>query len=215
MSVRYGILAVLERQSMHGYEVRRELESELGSEWSVNYGQVYSTLERLVRDGLVVQSDTVAVSDAPDRKLYTVTPAGRAALREWFLTPTGEGDGHRDELHAKVMLALTSDVDVNDIIQAQRKCELRRIAELTALKESMDPALDLPEVLQLDLLILRTEAVIRWLEIAESKIARARAAGPTAIRPRTTATSEGSEGEASVHVPGVAGMDSSEVKGGS
>ena len=53
---------------MHGYDVRRELESELGSEWSVTYGQVYTTLERLVRDGLVVQSDTVAGADAPDRK---------------------------------------------------------------------------------------------------------------------------------------------------
>lgn len=181
MSVRFGILAILDRRSMHGYDIRRELESNLGSEWSVNYGQVYSTLERLVRDGLVVQSDTVSVVDAPDRKLYTVTPEGRAALKRWFLTPAGAGEAHRDELFAKLMLGMASDVDVSDIIHAQRKSELRRIAELTSLKESMDPALDLPEVLQLDLLILRTEAVIRWLEIAESKIERASAsAGPGA-----------------------------------
>jgi len=193
MSVRFGILAVLDRQSMHGYDVRREIESDLGSEWSVNYGQVYSTLERLVRDGLVVQSDTVAVTDAPDRKLYTVTPAGRTALKEWFLTPVGAGETHRDEIFAKLMLGVTSEIDVSDIIQVQRKSELRRIAELTSLKESMDPALDLAEVLQLDLLILRTEAVIRWLEIAESKIARAAVSGgPARQNASGTQTGDGS-----------------------
>ena len=89
MSVKYGLLAVLDRHSMHGYDLRRELEVELGPEWAVNYGQIYSTLERLVRDGLVVQSETVSSAEAPDRKLYTVTPGGRAELREWFLTPVG------------------------------------------------------------------------------------------------------------------------------
>ena len=88
MSVRHGLLAVLNRRSMHGYELRKELVDGLGPEWNVNYGQIYSTLERLVRDGLCVQSETVSVVDAPDRKLYTVTPAGRAELRSWFLTPT-------------------------------------------------------------------------------------------------------------------------------
>ena len=78
MSVKHGLLAVLDRRSMHGYELRKELVDGLGPEWNVNYGQVYSTLERLVRDGLCVQSETVSVADAPDRKLYTVTPAGRA-----------------------------------------------------------------------------------------------------------------------------------------
>lgn len=158
---------------MHGYDLRKELGTELGTGWAVNYGQVYSTLERLVRDGLVVRSDTVSTSDAPDRKLYTVTPAGRAALRNWFLSPVGGDETRRDELFAKVMLGLTSDVPVADIIQVQRKSELRRIAELTALKETMNPVLDLAEILQVDLFILRTEAVIRWLEVAESKIAKA------------------------------------------
>ncbi len=181
MSVRHGILAVLERRSAHGYELRRELEDELGSHWSLNYGQVYTTLERLVRDGLVVQSGTVAVSDAPDRKLYTVTPAGRAELRRWFLTPVEGSEARRDELFAKIVLALTSEVDVSQIIHAQRKNELRRIAELTSIKEHTDPVLDLAEVLQLDLFILRTEATLRWLEIAESKIGKAADSAPGSV----------------------------------
>ena len=184
MSVRYGMLALLERRSMHGYELGRELEGELGDEWAVNYGQVYTTLERLVRDGLVVQSDTVEVADAPDRKLYTLTPAGRAELRGWFLTPLDTTETRRDELFAKVLLGLTSDVDVAEIIQVQRKRELRRMAELTAAKERLDAALHVAEVLQLDLHILRAEATVRWLETAEAKIAKAAGSGPERLRVR-------------------------------
>jgi DNA-binding PadR family transcriptional regulator len=181
MSVRHGMLALLERRSMHGYELRRELENDLGPEWAVNYGQVYSTLERLVRDRLVVQSDTVPGSDAPDRKLHTLTPAGRSELRQWFLTPVGGGEVRRDELFAKVILGLTSDVDVDEVIQVQRKSELRRMGELTATKESRDLALDLPEVLQIDMEILRTEATIRWLDAAEVKIHKAAEETPEAV----------------------------------
>ncbi|MDZ4170085.1 MAG: PadR family transcriptional regulator [Coriobacteriia bacterium] len=175
MSVKYGLLAALDRRSMHGYELRRELEDALGAEWSVNYGQVYSTLERLVRAGLCVQSETVSVADAPDRKLYTVTPAGRAELRRWFLSPTDGCEAGRDELFAKVVLGLTGDVEVFDVIQAQRKGLLRRIGSLTGLKEELDAELDFTEVLQVDLSIAKTEAVIHWLDAAEARIGRAQA----------------------------------------
>lgn len=191
MSVRYGMMAILERRSLHGYELRRELADELGPQWALNFGQVYTTLERLVRDGLVVQSDTVTVSDAPDRKLYTLTPTGRADLRRWFLTPLASGETRRDELFAKVVLGLTSDVDVSEIIQVQRKSELRRMGELTAMKERRDLALDLPEVLELDMAILRTEATIRWLDTAEAKIRKAASAGPTGVGVRERAGAEG------------------------
>lgn len=157
---------------MHGYELRRELEIELGPEWAVNYGQIYSTLERLSRHGFVVQFETIASAEAPDRKLYTITPAGRGELRSWFLTALPGPETARDELHAKIVLGLTGDVDVAEVIQVQRKAELRRIGELTARKERLDPHVELPAVLQLDLAILKTEAVIRWLDSAEAKIRR-------------------------------------------
>lgn len=173
MSVRHGILAVLDRRSMHGYELRRELGDELGPEWDINFGQIYTTLERLVRDGLVVQSETLAPKDAPERKLYTVTPAGRAELHRWFLSPAEGPATGRDDLFAKVALAMTGDVDVEDVIQAQRKGQLRRIALLTELKESYDAQLDLASILQTDLSIAKTEAVIRWLDTAEARIRKA------------------------------------------
>jgi DNA-binding PadR family transcriptional regulator len=188
MSVKHGLLAMLDRRSMHGYELRRELADGLGAEWNVNYGQVYSTLERLVRDGLCVQSETVPVADAPDRKLYTVTPAGRAELRCWYLSPTEGLETGRDELYAKVVLGLTGGVAVSDVIQAQRKGLLRRIGLLTELKERLDPELELIEVLQVDLSIAKTDALIRWLDAAEARIGRA-----------TTSTVSGVAGGRRVH----------------
>jgi DNA-binding PadR family transcriptional regulator len=155
---------------MHGYELRNELVDELGSEWAVNFGQVYSTLERLVRDGLVVQSETVSSGEAPDRKLYTLTPAGRSDLRQWFLTPLDGIEARRDELYAKVLLSLTGDVPFDDVVQVERKAQLRRIGELTAIKEQLDPEVELSAVLDIDLSIMKTEAVINWLDTAESRV---------------------------------------------
>lgn len=181
MSVSYGLLAALNRRSMHGYELRKELVDGLGPEWNVNYGQIYSTLERLVRDGMLVQSETVAVDAAPERKLYTVTPAGRTELRRWFLTPVEGPETGRDELYAKVVLGLTGDVDLEQVIQAQRKGQLRRIGLLTELKEQLDPELDLAAMLQVDLSIAKTDAVIQWLDTAEARIRKAAASQPTGI----------------------------------
>lgn len=179
MSVKHGLLALLDRRSMHGYELRRELEAELGPEWSVNYGQVYSTLERLVRNNLVVQSETVVSHDAPDRKLYTVTPAGRAELHAWFTTPVDGSESGRDELYAKIVLGLTGDVPYDELIHAQRKGLLRRMGALTEIKEQLDPDLDLARVLQTEMVIAKTEAVIRWLDTAETRIRKSAERGST------------------------------------
>ncbi|MDO8963653.1 MAG: PadR family transcriptional regulator [Coriobacteriia bacterium] len=199
MSVKYGLLALLNRRSMHGYEMRRELEVELGPEWAVNYGQIYSTLERLVRDALVVQSETVASGDAPDRKLYTVTPAGRTELHQWFLTPIDSSDPSRDGLHAKILLALTGDVPVDKVIQAERKGQLRRIGQLTELKEKRDAELELAAVLQLDMAIMKTEAVLKWLDTAEARIAKATAAGPDGVARQKGSPRSADEGAAHTH----------------
>jgi DNA-binding PadR family transcriptional regulator len=196
MSVKYGILALLNRRSMHGYEMRRELEAELGPQWTVNYGQIYTTLERLVRDGLVVQSETVVSEDAPDRKLHTVTPVGRAELRRWFLAPIENLEAGRDGLHAKIVLALTGDVPVQQVIQAERKAQLQRIGQLTKAKEQRDPDLELATVLQLDMSIVKTEAILRWLDTAEARIAKAaasQASGVARLRAQPVKTAAAAE----------------------
>ena len=185
MSVKHGLLALLDRQSMHGYELRRELIDELGPEWAINYGQIYATLQRLVRDGLVVQSETVPSKDAPDRKLYTVTPAGRSHLRQWFLTPIDGFEAGRDELFAKILLGLTGAVEIGQVIQVERKAQLRRIGQLTSLKEQLDSQLELPSVLHLDLSIMKIEAAIRWLDAAESRVHKTASDGVGGVVPST------------------------------
>jgi len=188
MSVKHGILAVLDRRSMHGYDLRRDLEDELGSAWAINYGQIYTTLERMVRDGLVVQSETVVTAEAPDRKLYTITPAGRAELHRWFLAADVDAEAGRNELHAKIVLGLTGDVDVAEVIQAQRKGQLRRIGLLTERKERLDPELEFGALLATDLEIARSEATLAWLDRAEKRIARAAQSTPKGVTGSRRAT---------------------------
>jgi len=170
MSIKYGILAILSRRPFHGYELKQEIEAELGTNWSVNYGQIYKTLDRLERDNLVIQSNVEVRFDAPDRKVYTITPAGRDELNKWFLSPLTKIDNLRDEFYAKVILSLTSTISTDDVLQVQRKAELQKLHELTNLKEEADQAIELPWILQLDLAILHTEATLRWLNMCEVRL---------------------------------------------
>lgn len=176
MSVKYGILATLARRPFYGYELKQELEAELGANWSINYGQIYSTLDRLGKTGLVFRSDVVEVADAPDRKLYSITAGGQEELKRWFLSPISKVDGLRDEFYAKVILSLTSNVSTDDVLQIQRKAELQKLHELTKLKQEADLALELPWLLQLDLAILQTEATLRWLNMCEVRLGKLKAA---------------------------------------
>lgn len=170
MSIKHGILAILSRRPFYGYELKQELEAELGANWSVNYGQIYKTLDRLERDNFIIQSDVEVRLDAPDRKVYTITPAGRDELNKWFLSPLTKIDNLRDEFYAKVILSLTSTVSTDDVLQVQRKAELQKLHELTNLKEEADQAIELPWILQLDLAILHTEATLRWFNMCEVRL---------------------------------------------
>lgn len=170
MSVKYGVLAILSRHPFYGYELKQELEIELGASWSINYGQIYSTLDRLEKAGSIMMSKILSVPDAPDRKLYTITPLGVEELHKWFLSPITKIEGLRDEFFSKVILSLTSDVSTEDVLQTQRKAELQKLHELTQLKQDADKALELPWILQLDLAILHTEATLQWLNMCEVRL---------------------------------------------
>src|SRR5688572_21297399 len=104
MSVRFGLLALFAGGPKYGYQLRTEFEERTGGTWTVNVGQVYTTLERLERDGLV------AADGANDegRTMYAMTDAGRAALADWFGTPVPDGDRPRNELAVKLLMAATT-----------------------------------------------------------------------------------------------------------
>ena len=179
MSVRLGILALLAERPMHGYQLRHQFEQRTGGTWPVNIGQVYTTVQRLVRDGLVE-----AVPDAPadDVERFQLTATGRDEVAGWWLRPVERGTPAREELVIKLALAVTAGVDVARVVQAQRAETMRALHDYTRLKTGADRqrggagdgpyGLDLAWLLVLDNLIFAAEAEVRWLDHVEARVGR-------------------------------------------
>ena len=216
MSVRSGLMALLAEGEKYGAQLRSEFEARTGATWPLNVGQVYTTLDRLVRDGLV---ESAGPSDAEGRIAYRLTPAGHAELGDWWTTPVDRTSTPRDELTIKLALAVTAPaVDVQRVVQTQRTATLRHLHDLTRLKrESLGrtegaaesrvlgddgawlgdrieppPAGDngLAWLLVLENLVFAAEAEVRWLDHVETMLARrpARAASDGPAATGTTAT---------------------------
>ena len=179
MSVRNGLLTLLLQRPMYGYQLRQEFESSTGATWPLNIGQVYTTLARLERDGLVAAED----SGDDTQRVYSLSPAGRDEVRRWFATPVRHRSPPRDELAIKLALAVhTPGIDVAAVVQAQRHATVRALQEYTRAREAARE--DLPWLLVADSLIFAAEAEIRWLDHCETRLARAARSGAGA---RTTA----------------------------
>jgi DNA-binding PadR family transcriptional regulator len=179
MSIRHGLLALLERGPRHGYQLRAEFDAATGATWPLNVGQVYTTLDRLERDGFVVQDGP---PDADGRIAYRITEPGRAEVRSWFTSPVSAKAAPRDELAIKLALAVTTPgVDVVSVVQTQRSATMTALQELTRLKVgASEGGGDLAWSLVLDSLVFRAEAEIRWLDHCETRVARAAANRPAA-----------------------------------
>jgi DNA-binding PadR family transcriptional regulator len=168
VSVRNGLLALLSREPTHGYQLRGEFEALAGKTWPLNIGQVYTTLTRLERDGLV----EVVAEDAEGRITYTLTAAGRAAVAQWFAEPVQPRLDGRDELAIKVALATSIEgVDVESVLSRQRRASLTALQDLTRLKTADDN--DLGWTLVLERLRLHIEAELRWLDYCHEMLTRA------------------------------------------
>jgi DNA-binding PadR family transcriptional regulator len=169
MSVKYGLLALLQRGPMHGYQLRAAFEESTGGTWPLNIGQVYTTLSRLERDRLV---RPLPRSDEGQRP-YAITDAGRSELAAWFATPISRTDRPRDELTIKLALALTTPgVDVREVVQTQRSATMRTLQEYTRLKARAEQPADLPWRLVLDAMLFQAEAEVRWLDHCEASLIR-------------------------------------------
>src|SRR5450756_1281340 len=117
MSVRNGLLALLAEQPMHGYQLRQEFERRTGSTWPLNIGQVYTTLHRLVRDGLAEPVPAQGAGTGDDVERFRLTRAGAAEVAAWWAQPVQRGVPARDELAIKIALAVTAPmVDVTGVI---------------------------------------------------------------------------------------------------
>lgn len=168
MSIKHGLLALLERGPAYGYQLRSSFEESTGSTWPLNIGQVYTTLTRLERDHLV----RALPENQQGQRPYAITDAGRAALAVWFSTPVTSTDRPRDELAIKLALALTTPgVDVSAVVQTQRASTVRSLQEYTQLKVR-GGSTDTAWLLILDSMIFRAEAEARWLDHCEATLLR-------------------------------------------
>jgi DNA-binding PadR family transcriptional regulator len=176
MSIRQGLLALLEQGPMYGYQLRAEFESRTGATWPLNVGQVYTTLGRLERDGLVEPLG----DDGEGHAVYRITDAGRSEVSSWFATPVSRTSPPRDELAIKLAIAVTvPGVDVRAVVQRQRTATVRALQDYTRLKvqatDGDGPAdhSQLAWLLVLDSLVFAAEAEVRWLDHCEARLARA------------------------------------------
>lgn len=170
MSIRHSLMALLKQGPRHGYQLRAEFEARTGGTWPLNVGQVYTTLQRLQRDGMV---DVEGEADADGRIAYRLTDAGREDVDAWFVNPVDKASDPRDELSIKLALSVGIEgVDVAAIIQTQRAATLRQLQGYTRLKRQADHDDDLSWELVLERLIFLAESQVRWLDHVESRIAR-------------------------------------------
>jgi len=189
VSVKHGLLALLAEAPRHGYQLKTDFEQRTGGSWAINIGQVYTTLQRLERDGLVEPTG----SDA-DRHDYRITDSGRDQLSKWFVAPVVPEGPPRDELTIKVLLAVAaSDVDVTEILQRQRTASIEQLQAYTRRKAQSDPERDLPFLLMLDAFIYRTEAEIRWLDAAEARLRDAATKAPNKGANKAASKEEGDQ----------------------
>jgi DNA-binding PadR family transcriptional regulator len=171
MSVRHAVLALLSEGPKYGLQLRHEFEERTGEVWPLNVGQVYSTLQRLERDGLV-ESESDSEVEAGTQRAYRLTAEGAAELDEWLHTPPDLGSPPRDELVIKVLVAIhVPGVKVHDVVQAHRRRVVELMQEWTRVKRDASED-DVSLSLVVDAELFRLDSVVRWLDAADSRLRR-------------------------------------------
>lgn len=188
MSVKNGILTILSAGPAHGYLLRQEFEARTGGTWPINISQVYSTLQRLERDGLVMSDPGTEPVN------YSITATGHQAVQDWWYTPTLRTAPERGEVAIKVALAVTTPgIDIEKVIAAQRIETMRALRDFTLLKANLQfeaPGSEGPDTalqstaqnnaweLVLDSYIFTLEAEARWLDHIETRAGQLQAQVP-------------------------------------
>ena len=171
MAVREGLLSLLEPGPRYGYQLKTEFESVTGGVWTLNVGQVYTTLDRLERDGFVV------MTEADGQKSYELTAAGREELGAWWQAVPADEPPPRDELMLKVLMAIEKGPEHALGVITRQRTALFQL--LQGHRRSVTPSPDavpdtsaasLAAALVTDALVVRAEADLRWLDLCESRL---------------------------------------------
>lgn len=167
MSIPHLLLGLLSRGPRHGYELKREHDDRFPQAKPLPYGQVYATLGRLLRDGLVVEGEPTP-GDGPDRRVYELTDDGDAALRAWLAEVEPPAPYVSNPLLARVVVALLADGTADEYLSAQRSAHLQRMRELTAVKTASNARLS--DVLAADWALSHLDADLRWVETTAQRL---------------------------------------------
>src|SRR4051812_35888471 len=167
MSIGHTLLGLLESGPRHGYDLKRAFDEHFGQDRPLHYGQVYSTMSRLLKNGLV-EVDAVEAGAGPERKRYAITDAGVTDVAQWLARPEKPQPNLQSTLYTKVVLALMTGRDAAELLDAQRTEHLRLMRGLTERKRTGD----LADQLICDHALFHLEADLRWLELTAARLDR-------------------------------------------
>lgn len=165
MSISHTLLGLLETGPRHGYDLKRTFDEKFGQDRPLHYGQVYSTMSRLLKNGLV-EVDGFEAAGGPERKRYAITDAGVTDVEGWLATPEKPEPYLQSTLYTKLVLALLTGRDAQALLDTQRSEHLRLMRELTRRKTQGD----LADQLICDHALFHLEADLRWLETAAARL---------------------------------------------
>ena len=171
MSVRNALLGLLAQQPRHGYELHDAFEAMVGGKqnWDIKPAQVYTTLSRLEKSGLVAPK-AVEQDGGPEKVIYEVTVQGLDELDQWLSEPVQTAH-QRDEFYVKLMLCLaTENGSPRQVIYTQRASLYQELHALTTQRTEADPECELAHILLMDQAIMRVEADLRWLVMDETRL---------------------------------------------
>jgi len=189
MSVPHALLALLSESPKYGQRLQSEFEARTGKVWPLNVGQVYTTLQRLERDGLV-EADG---NGEGARKQYKIAPAGRQELADWLRTPPDLVPPPRDELVIKVLVALqVPGTDVHEILQVHRRHVIEVMQRYTKVKAAAAGD-DVALALVADAELFRLEAIVRWLDAADVRLKQTPLSPSPAVSPAQTEATPATE----------------------
>ncbi|MDT0460821.1 PadR family transcriptional regulator [Streptomyces sp. DSM 41527] len=165
MSIGHTLLGLLESGPRHGYDLKRAFDEHFGQDRPLHYGQVYSTMSRLLKNGLV-EVDAVEAGAGPERKRYAITDAGITDVAQWLARPEKPEPYLQSTLYTKVVLALMTDRNAAELLDSQRAEHLRLMRGLTERKRTGD----LADQLICDHALFHLEADLRWLELTAARL---------------------------------------------
>jgi DNA-binding PadR family transcriptional regulator len=183
MAVREGLLALLHEGPRHGYQLKTDFEAATGGVWPLNVGQVYTTLDRLERDGLV------DVAEAEGQRTYTITAVGAQALGAWWQAVPSDEPPPRDELMLKVLMAIEQSPEHGLAVVTRQRTMLHTLLQAKRRERASQDA-SLPATLVTDALVVRAEADLRWLDLCEAQLTKTEQGKGTAAASSSLSTNK-------------------------